>query len=37
MYTTDVQKIYTKCIQNIYHISTNFNPKPNPNPKLKLN
>ena len=24
MYTTDVYKMYAKCIQNVYHISTNF-------------
>ena len=24
IYTTDVYKMYTKCIQNVYHISTNF-------------
>ena len=24
MYTTDVYKIYTKYIQNVYHISINF-------------
>ena len=23
-YATDVYKMYTKCIQNVYHISTNF-------------
>ena len=24
MYTTDVYKMYTKCVQNVNHISTNF-------------